>query len=157
MRLSPDGVVFLEGEEGRRRVEYPDAAGNPTIGVGHLLTGAEIASKTIMINGTPVYYAGGLTDDQITALLTQDCAAREQALSALVVCPLGQHQFDALFSLYYNIGDTNFKKSSLLKILNGGVWTALEAAWLMWKWAGGKPILLGRRQREYQLWGTPDV
>lgn len=157
MRLSPDGLHFLTKEEGVQFAPYLDQAGKTTIGVGHLLTPDELAAGTITIDGTPVPWRPQLTAEQVTALLAQDCAERETALSNLIVCPLGAHQFDALFSLYFNIGDGNFKRSSLLKILNGGDWRALEEAWLMWKWAGGKPMLLGRRQREVVLWNTPDV
>lgn len=149
MRLSPEGLAFLSHEEGLKTSLYTDAAGYPTIGVGHLLTDAEKASGAITINGSPVRYADGLTLQQVQDLLAQDCQNREIALSALVICPLTANQFDALFSLYFNIGGKAFSGSTLLKALNGGDWTNLETDWLAFRFAGGQPILLGRRQREW--------
>jgi len=36
----------------------------------------------------------------------------------MVVSSINQNQFDALVSFCYNVGVTNFKKSTLLKIVN---------------------------------------
>lgn len=151
MRLSPDGLAFLEHEEELKTAPYEDQAGKLTIGVGHLLTAQELASGVIQLKGTPVPWRPNLTLQQVTDLLGQDCEAREASLSALIVCPLEPHQFDPLFSLFFNIGEGAFSRSTLLKVLNGGDWTGLEEAWLAFRFAGGKPILLGRRQREYQM------
>ncbi len=157
MKLSPAGLAFLSHEEGFRTHPYEDQAGKETIGCGHLLMDAERASGVLQINGIPVRYADGITPQQVQDLLAQDCQDRETAVSAMVVCPLSQHQFDAIMSLAYNIGLGALSRSQLLKILNGGDWTGLEEAWLAFKFAGGLPILLGRRQREWALWSTPDV
>lgn len=156
MRVSPAGLSFLEHEEGLSTSPYLDQAGKDTIGVGHLITDEEKASGTITINGQPVPWHAGLTLQQVQDLLAQDCAAREDALTALVVCPLNANQFDALFSLAYNIGLPALGRSSLLKQLNGGDWTDLETSWTAWRFAGGKPVLLGRRQREYALFTQPE-
>ena len=157
MKLSPEGLAFLSHEEGFRTHPYDDQAGKPTIGVGHLLTDAERASGVLQINGLPVRYADGITPQQVQDLLAQDCQDRETAVSAMVVCPLSQHQFDAFMSLAYNIGLGALSRSQLLQGINGGDWTGLEDKWLAFKWAGGKPILLERRQREWALWSTPDA
>lgn len=151
MRLSPDGLSFLEHEEGLRTSAYEDQAGKLTIGCGHLLTSQELESGVLMIRGFAVPWKPGLTMPQVTDLLGQDCEGREVALTNLLVFPPAQHQFDALFSLYFNIGDGAFARSTLAKILNGGDWTGLDEAWLAWKFAGGKPVLLGRRQRELAM------
>ena len=151
MNLSPAGLAFLEHEEGLRTSSYPDSGGRLTIGVGHLLTETELESGSITIGETAIPWRPGLTLQQVTDLLGQDCAARETALSSLVICPLTQNQFDALFSLAYNIGLPAFGRSSLLKILNGGDWTELDDAWQAWRFAGGKPVLLDRRNRELAL------
>jgi lysozyme len=152
MRLSPDGLAFLSHEEGLRTKPYQDQVGKWTIGCGHLITADEQSAQAIEINGIPVPYLDGITLQQVQDLLAQDCASRETALSSLVVPPLSANQFDALFSLFYNIGAGAFGRSQLLKSLNGGDWTNLEAEWLAFRYAGGQPILLGRREREYALW-----
>lgn len=154
MRLSPDGLAFLEHEEGIRNKPYQDQVGKWTIGCGHLVTSAEQEAGAIEINGIPVPYLDGITLQQVQDLLAQDCASRETELSSLVVCPLTANQFDALFSLFYNIGEGAFGRSSLLKSLNGGDWTNLEQEWLAFRYAGGQPILLSRREREWGLWST---
>jgi lysozyme len=157
--LSPAGLAFLEHEEGFKTHPYQDSAGLDTIGVGHLITSAEHASSAILIDGLSVPWRGGITLAQVQALFAQDCAPRETALTSLVVCPLNTHQWDALFSLYFNIGDAHFRGSTLLAMLNGGDWTRLEVAWKAWKFAGGKedPVLVARRAREWTLFQTAEA
>ena len=157
MRLSPEGLSFLSHEEGLQTSVYQDAKGLDTIGVGHLITDAEKASGTITIGGQPIPWRPGLTLQQVQDLFAQDCEAKEAELAPLLAFPPTQHQWDALCSLAFNIGIPAFSRSSLLKMLNGGDWTGLEAAWEAWRFAGGKPILLERRKREYALFQTPDV
>jgi lysozyme len=66
---------------------------------------------------------------------------------------INQNQFDSLVSLAFNIGTGAFKKSTLLKKVNANPNDpTIGAAFEMWKNAGGKPILLNRRKREYQLY-----
>lgn len=151
MRLSPGGLSFLEHEEGLRTSAYEDAAGKLTIGVGHLLTQEELDSGVIQLKGSPVPWRPNLTLQQVTDLLGQDCEAREVTLTNLLSFPPTQPQFDACFSLFFNIGEGAFSRSSLLKVLNGGDWTNLEENWLAWRFAGGKPVLLDRRKREYAM------
>lgn len=157
MPLDAAGIAFLAHEEGLRTAVYQDAAGLDTIGMGHLITPAEKTAEAIVIAGTAVPYKSGLSLAQVQALFAQDCQGREVSLTALVVPPLSQHQFNALFSLYYNIGDGHFRSSSALTIINGGDWTDLEAHWKLWNHDGGRvdPALVARRTREWTLWETP--
>lgn len=61
---------------------------------------------------------------------------------------INQNMFDALISLAYNIGVGALAKSSVIRHLQNGDKLASANAFLLWKNAGGKPILLSRRQRE---------
>ena len=62
--------------------------------------------------------------------------------------PLTQNQFDALYSLCFNIGETNFKKSTVVRKLNEKDYQGAADAILMWN----KPAVLeGRRKRERAL------
>jgi lysozyme len=88
-------------------------------------------------------------------LCEQDCASRETALSDLIAVPLTQHQFDALFSLAFNIGLEHFANSTLLKLLNAGDYVGASHQFSSWKYAGGAPVLLPRRLREVALFQTP--
>jgi lysozyme len=156
VNLSDNGLAFLSHEEGLRTTVYQDHAGLDTIGVGHLITPQEKASGTILIGGTPAPYKQGLSLAQVRDLFAQDCAPREAALTGMVVCPLSDNQFAALFSLGFNIGLKNLQASSALHIINGGDWTDLEAHWKLWNHDGGTvdPELVGRRAREWDLWNT---
>ena len=69
---------------------------------------------------------------------------------------LNQNQFDALVSLVFNIGTGAFARSTLLKRLNVGDYNGAAEAFLMWRNAGGKPILLNRRKREKALFEKVD-
>ena len=62
--------------------------------------------------------------------------------------PLKQAQFDALYSMCFNIGETNFKKSTVVKKLNENDLQGAADAILMWN----KPaVLTNRRKRERDL------
>jgi lysozyme len=66
---------------------------------------------------------------------------------------LSQDQIDVLCSFIYNIGGEGFASSQLLKKINSCASCAdIKAQFLRWKNSGGKPVLLGRRQREANLY-----
>lgn len=171
MNVSQNGLSFISTEEGSRNKLYDDknpngpqlkraadAVGNATVGVGHLVNKFETKfdGKT-------------LTQKQISALLAEDIQWVEKAIGLNVKVPLTQNQFDALASLMFNVGPG--KKgmkdgiitlkagvpSTLLRRLNAGDYAGAAAAFLDWKNAFGKPILLARRQRENRLFLTPDT
>jgi lysozyme len=65
-----------------------------------------------------------------------------------VKVPLQQAQFDALYSLCFNIGGTAFKNSTVVKRLNANDYQGAADAILMWN----KPAVLEkRRKREREL------
>jgi len=154
--MKPDKKFFdfIEREEGKRNNVYPDSRGLPTIGKGHLLTKDELSSGKITINGERVKYRNGLTDSQIENLLLQDCSFAMKTIDENVKVPLTQNQYNALLSLVFNIGETSFEKSTLLKLLNIGNYKMAVDEFLKWKFSGGKPILLERRKREIILWNS---
>src|SRR5947209_4196655 len=104
MQISPHGLELLEQWEGLKLQVYKDAAGLPTIGVGHLLTRSELSSGKITINGVPVKYADGLTEQQATDLLAQDMQPAAASVNNQVKVALNQNQFDALCSFAFNVG-----------------------------------------------------
>jgi lysozyme len=89
--LSPSGVTFVAEHEGYRGKVYPDQAGNPTIGYGHLIRKGEDFSK-------------GITPEQGQTLLQKDAQSAEQAVNKNVELWIPQNQFDALTSFTYNVG-----------------------------------------------------
>jgi len=90
VKTGEGGLELLKELEGFKRNVYNDSAGVPMIGVGHLLTPSERNSGVIGIKGVAVTYAGGLTDQQVLDLLSQDIKPAEQAVNLGVKVPLSQ-------------------------------------------------------------------
>jgi len=154
MHMSPHGLELLQQWEGFKTTVYKDSAGLPTIGVGHLLTKSELSSGKITINGVPVSYENGLTEQQVTDLLAQDVQPAAAAVNNNVKVPLDQNQFDALVSFTFNVGVGAFTGSTLLKLLNQGQYDQVPDQLLRWTRAGGQVVqgLVNRRNNEIKLW-----
>ena len=154
MQTSENGLELLKQWEGFKLNVYNDSAGLPTIGVGHLITQSERSSGSIVINGVAVPYAGGLTEQQVLDLLSQDVKPAEQSVNNGVKVPLDQNQFDALVSFTFNVGGGAFAGSTLLKVLNQQQYTEVPNQLLRWNKAGGKVVqgLVNRRENEIKLW-----
>lgn len=134
MAIAKSTFEFITGFEGKRNSAYKDSKGLWTTGVGHLIKPNE-----------PHLLKAKLTDDQVEDLFNKDIEWCANAVDSSVRVPLTQNQFDALYSLCFNIGETNFRKSSVLRKLNAGDYHGAADAFLMWN----KPaILTGRRQKE---------
>ncbi len=156
MQMSQNGRKKLAAWEGFRAAAYRDAGGQLTIGVGHLLTKSELASGKIRIQGAAVRYAAGLTEEQVMDLLSQDLAGVEEAVNDSVAVELSQNQFDALVSFCFNVGVSAFRNSTLLKLLNQGLYREVPAQWRRWVYCRGQvvPGLIGRREQEIALWSA---
>lgn len=142
--LDSEGLEFLTQEEGLRLKPYFDSVGIPTIGVG----------STYWEDGRRVK----MTDPPITKaraleLFHNVVKPYEKLVWSTTRDDINQNQFNALVSLAFNIGQTGFKKSSVLKKINANFSEEeIRQSWLLWKFAGNKPILLNRRKREFQLY-----
>lgn len=143
MKTSEKGLQFIRREEGERLTAYADIIGVWTIGVGH----------TGKVDGKPVAKGMVISADKSRELLSADLSKFESAISRLVKVPLKQYEFDALVSLVFNIGETNFARSTLLKMLNANDFKGAAEQFLVWKNAGGRPVqgLLNRRKREKDM------
>lgn len=129
---------------------YRDSAGLPTIGVGHLLTKDELRSGRIKDDD----WRDGISQATLDALLADDLGSAERAVGGCVIVPLDVNQFDTLVSLTFNIGIHSFARSTLLRLLNGGDYTAVPGQLRRWVWSAGvrDPILVGRREDEIAQW-----
>jgi lysozyme len=156
VKVSDQGKGKIREWEGFRARAYRDAGGKLTIGVGHLLTQSELSSGKIFIQGQPVRYAAGLSDQQVLDLLGQDLAGAEQAVNDGVEVELSQNQFDALVSFCFNVGRMAFKNSTLLRLLNQGEYDEVPAQLRRWVRCNGKviPGLVKRREQEIELWNA---
>ena len=105
MTLSPAGLARLKSYEACSLVVYSDQAGLPTIGWGHLIRPGEDFSR-------------GLTISQAEALLHRDLVPRLAALDSMLEVEVMQEAYDSCASLLYNIGETEFRKSSFLRAVN---------------------------------------
>ena len=143
-RVSRNGLDFIGKEEGLRLKPYLCSAKVPTIGYG----------STYYEDGTKVKMTDpAITKERAEQLFLNTLKHYEMCIYTSTRDDINQNQFDALVSLCYNIGTHAFKKSTLLKRVNKNPnGPDVEDAFLMWRNAGGKPILLGRRQREYKLY-----
>ncbi len=134
MAIAKSTLSFITKEEGARNKAYKDSKGLWTIGVGHLIK----SDEQHLINAT-------LTDEQVEDLLKSDLKWCSEAVESSVKVPLKQGQFDALYSLCFNIGGTAFKNSTVVKRINAGDLKGAADAIEMWN----KPaVLINRRKRE---------
>lgn len=144
MNISNKGVAFITQEEGIRLKVYLDSVGVATIGCG----------STEYENGVRVKMTDkAITRERANLLFHNTLKKYVAAVANAIKQPLNQNQFDSLVSLCYNIGTNGFSSSTLVKIINiNPADHAITAAFEKWCNAGGKPILLSRRQREAKLY-----
>lgn len=148
MKLSDKGFEMLAVFEGFRSNPYRDSVGVATIGYGN----------TYYLDGSKVTMSDPpISRDEAKrlkmAVVNKDFApAINRLLEHQIKAGLvNQNMFDALISLAYNIGVSALAKSSVIRHLQNGDKLASANAFLLWKNAGGKPILLSRRQKERQV------
>lgn len=148
MRISQRGVNLIKKFEGFRAKPYLCSAGVATIGYG----------STYYENGVRVK----LTDppiDRVWAeqLLRNVLVHYEREVDAVTTDLITQNQFDALTSFTYNVGVTNFRKSTLLQLINSNYRDPkIRTQFLRWDKAGGRVIegLKKRREIEANLYFT---
>ena len=125
--------------EGLRTGIYLDANGNPTIGYGHKLTGAEVESGL---------YVNGITAIDAETLFDKDIAGFEAQVTALGCWTQGQ--YDALTSFIYNLGIYRLRT-----MLRHGIDQVPEQL-PRWVYASGQgkilPGLVARRAQEVIWW-----
>lgn len=157
MQVSTGFFELLEEIEGRDSKMYLDSGGAPTIGIGHLLSKEERLSGKIYINGEYIKYTDGLTEKQINDLVVQDVKLPVYVVNTSSKVPLNQNEFEALVSFVYNIGNTAFKNSTLLKLLRTGDYASVPAQMRRWVHDGGKVVkgLANRREKEVMHWNKP--
>lgn len=154
MEVSKSFFDLLQKSEEREANVYPDSGGALTIGIGHLLTKSERSSGKIIINGVPVKYSFGLTEQQIDDLCRQDVKLAVDTVNKGVKVPLSQNQFEALVDFTFNIGNNGFLNSTLLRLLNQGNYDAVPAQMRRWNKDNGVVVqgLINRREHEIKHW-----
>lgn len=137
-RINEAGLDLIKDFEGLRLDAYQDAVGIWTIGYGHTST---------------AYPGQRITTAQATALLRQDVANFEDAVTRAVRVPITENQFAALVSFTYNVGSGALNSSTLLRKLNAGDTLGAANEFLRWNRAGGRVLagLTRRREAERSL------
>jgi len=132
-------VSLIRQWEGLRLEAYQDPGGVWTIGYGHTHT---------------TYEGMVITGEEAEALLWEDISWVEVAINRNVTVPLTQNQYDALASWVYNLGETNLRRSTLLRKLNSADYDGAAKEFLRWNKMNGETLngLTRRRESEYTLW-----
>lgn len=140
MRISSAGISHIKSYEQCKLTAYmPTKDDVPTIGWGH--------TKGVKLGTT-------ITQQQADAFLLEDLAWVEACVNKYVTVPMSQSQYDGLCGFVYNLGETNFRNSTMLKHINRGDWKAAAKSMLQWdkqRTAKGLVVLRGltlRRAKE---------
>jgi lysozyme len=139
LALSMSGFLLIVTSEGYKETAYIPVEGDvATIGFGTTL-GVKAGDST-----TPV-----------RALLAaaKDVERFQGAVRRCVQSPLTQDEFDAFVSLAYNIGETAFCTSTLVKRANALDYAGACSEILRWNRFKGRVLqgLVNRREREFLL------
>jgi lysozyme len=151
-KTNQNGIDLIKQWEGLYLTAYHGAADRPgllTIGYGH--TDAA---------GPPMVKAGmTITAQEAENILRNDLSGCEAAVERIVTVALNDNQFAALVSFVFNVGEANFKSSTLLRKLNAEDYASVPAELMKWTKANGKRVqgLANRRAAEGGLWvkGAP--
>lgn len=138
-----DGELFIKSWEELCLKAYLCQAKKPTIGWGHT-KGVKLGDE--------------ITIEEAQRLFEEDIKWAKDCVSNNVKVPLTSRQFDVLVSFVYNVGETNFKNSTLLRHLNKGWYERVPVELLRWnkvtvngvkETSGG---LTRRRKAEIKMW-----
>lgn len=147
MEHSVDCTRFVASFEGFRSTAYQDQGGIWTLGYG--------TTKNVHEGDT-------CTEIEAESWLSRDLLIADEAIRKYAPVPLGQHQWDALCSLIYNIGASQFDHSTILDCLIRSDYDAAAAAWIapktIFNKVNGKVSsgLTKRRMAERLIFLTPE-
>lgn len=135
LALSAAGFVGITQREAFRSTAYNDGVGVTTIGFGST-EGVKPGDR--------------ITVERALVQALRDSGTAESAVRHCVKVPLHQYEFDAYTSLAFNIGQTAFCGSTLVRKLNAGDYPGACAEISRWVKAGGKVSrgLANRRMAE---------
>tara|TARA_R110000765_G_scaffold416683_1_gene518649 strand:+ start:344 stop:787 length:444 start_codon:yes stop_codon:yes gene_type:complete len=143
MNISEEGLSLIKKFEGCELKAYQDSVDIWTIGFGHTKNVKE---------------GDEINQEEAENMLQEEMPEYEGYINSLVTVPLEQCQFDALCAWVYNLGPTNLKESTLLKLLNAGDYHLIPSQIKRWNKAGGKTLegLIRRREAEALLFESKE-
>ena len=138
MNISKEGLSLIKKFEGCELEAYLCPAGVWTIGYGHT---------------KDVKEGDKINRDEADYLLQEEMIEYESYINDFVEVPLEQNQFDALCSWVYNLGPTNLKNSTMLRVLNEEKYADVPQEIKRWNKAGGEVLdgLIKRREAEAKM------
>lgn len=133
-------IRFFEASNSCRLKAYLDTGGVPTIGWG----------TTVYPSGQRVKMGDVCTKDEADQYLANDVKSAVSSVNKLVKVKVSQLMFDALVSFVYNLGASQFRGSTLLKLINKSEFDLASKEFPKWKFDNGvaQPGLLKRRVEE---------
>ena len=153
--ISQQSIDFIKAWEGFRATVYNDH-GQCAIGYG---TALHVGNCDGQVSEQP--YVNGVTEEKATQMLAAKAGEVQQVINDAIHVNLNQNQNDALLSFIYNLGGENFRRSTLLRLLNQGNYAAVPLELRKWSKArhDGKlvdlPGLVKRRAAEAELFQKP--
>lgn len=148
MKLNNEGYKLITKHEGLVLKPYLCPAKVPTIGYGN--TYYEDGTKVTLLDKQ-------ITQERAFEMFKEIADRFAKAVSQSVTSNVNQNQFNALVSFAYNVGVANFKKSTLLKLVNANPNNPQIKNEFM-KWTKANGIVLGglvkRRNDESSVYFT---
>lgn len=117
MRTGETGLNLIKGYEGLRMSAHYAPTEQWTVGYGH--TGSARHGMSV-------------TEGDAERLLKEDVKPIEDLIGDTVRAPLNQNEHDALVSLIFNIGEDNWRRSTVLRKLNAGDKIGAANAFELW-------------------------
>jgi len=118
MRISKVGLDHIKSYESLRLTAYlPTKHDVLTIGWGH--TRGVTPGMTI-------------TKEKAEEFLLEDLAWVETCVNKAVTVAMTQSQYDGLCGFVFNLGEGNFRSSTMLKHINKGNWKAAATSMMQW-------------------------
>ena len=137
-KIDKKGVELIKSFEGCKLKAYKCLSSETyyTIGYGHY--GADVQRDMC------------ITQERAEEMLIEDISKFENTVNKLVKVNLTQSMFNALVSFCYNVGQGNFKSSTLLRKLNKGDYVGASEEFARWNKSCGKILkgLVKRRAKE---------
>lgn len=143
LALSASALVGIALHEGYEPVARPPVVGDvDTGGFG----------STRREDGTPMRAGEKVSPTRALVLLLNDATKFEEAVKRCAPVPMHQYEFNAYVSLTYNIGETAFCNSTLVRRLKAFDYEGACREILRWDKFKGRPLrgLTLRRQDEYK-------
>lgn len=118
LKISQKGINHIKSYEKLVLEAYmPTKHDVPTVGYGHT-HGVKMSDK--------------IDELQAELFLREDLAWVESCVNKYVKVPMTQSQYDGLCGFVFNLGEANFKSSTMLKYINAGNWEAAAKSMLQW-------------------------